>query len=55
MLTEGGGNLGQNKYTISLFLFQEKVTFTLTFQENTVFTFTSLLLKGHNLKSSLRD
>ena len=35
--------------------FSRKVTFMFTLQENTVFTFTSLILKGHDLNSSLRD
>lgn len=46
--------MGQNKYTITIF-FPRKVTFMFTFQENSVFPFTSLVLKGHvyNESSSL--
>ena len=44
----------QNKYTIRFFS-RKVTTFTFTVQENTVFTFTSLALKGHNVNSSLRD
>ena len=35
--------------------FSRKATFTYAFQENTVFSFTLLVLKGLNGNSSLRD
>lgn len=51
---EDGGNSGQ-KNTILQHFFSRKATFTYAFQENTVFTFTLLVLKGLNGNSSLRD
>ena len=50
-----GGNLDENKYhTIYIFFFKESNFYTFTFQDNTVFTVTSLVFKGHNVNSSLR-
>ena len=44
MVTKGRGfNLGERKYVLTFF--QNKKTFTFTFQESTVFTFTLLVLK----------
>lgn len=50
-----GGNLYQNEY-YTIFFFSKKVTFTFTFQNNTVLTtFTSLALKGHDVNSIFRN
>ena len=52
MVTKGG-NLKQNKhYTIATFL--REITFMFTFHDNRVFTFTLSVLKGYNVKGSLR-
>ena len=54
MVTKGvGDNLVRNKFTISFF--SRKLTFVFAFQEKAGFTFTSLVLKRHNVNSSLRD
>ena len=45
---KGESNLGENGYYTIIFFFSRKVTFTFKFQENLVFIFTSLFLKGHN-------
>ena len=48
----GGGcghNSGQNNYHTIAFCFQGKATFIVTFKEEIVFIFTSLVLKGHML------
>ena len=48
-----GGNLDQNNIYYNFF--SRKVTFMFSLQENTVFTFTSLVLKERNVINSLRD
>ena len=47
-------SLGQYKYyTVTFFFFfSGQVTFTFTIEQNTVFTFTLLVLKGNNVKLS---
>ena len=49
MVTKGeeGHNSGQNNYQTIAFFFQEKTTFMITFKENIVLIFTSLVLERH--------
>ena len=48
-------NLVQKEYYTITYFFLRKITFMFSLQTIAVFTFTSLVLTGHNVKSSLRD
>lgn len=54
VIKRGWGQFRSKKYYTITF-FSRKATFTYAFQENTVFTFTLLVVKGLNGNSSLRD